>query len=61
MGQLETQRFHERIAKILVHNENTDNTTTTEEQYGANPDENLVVLLRRFGGNRHFIHDFFSL
>jgi hypothetical protein len=61
-GQLETQRLHHRVAKLPGKTERRAAAAKQDGNHDTN-DESLVAFFWgfRWGGNRHFIHDFFSL
>ena len=60
MDELETQRLYEGVT---VEPTASDYHTAATEQHSDNDtdDHGGIALFRLFGGNRHFIHDFFSL
>jgi hypothetical protein len=60
-GRLETHRLNDLVTEEPA---TSDNCTTAAKQHNDNnaDNESSVTLLGFFGwGNRHFIHNFFSL
>ena len=54
------ERLDDLVAKLPTQRESGATAAKQDNNHNAD-DERSVIFLRGFGGNRHFVHDFFSL